>query len=375
MKQHVKVFIAILCMGLGIIATTLTTTQVLAADETANSQPKKSRSGFSVQAILPEEQTDQDLGYFDLQTTPNSTHEVGVRLFGTGTESITVIVEVTNAYTANSGNIAYNKYNVQLYNHKQTAVSDMVQGKRRQIVTLAPGETKEVKYTLKLPEAAYQGLALGAITATGKISAETSGQMTVNNQIAYSLGIVLRQGDSQSVVPAFKVGRVRPKIYSTEKGVGIKIANTAAMNASKVTMHTKFYKDGKLVKTVNQSSIAMAPNSQFEHFVPIKLHAGAYKIVGQIQSSNGGQQKFTKHLTVTKKQANKKVTTIPSAETPKETHNIGWIVLFIALGIIVLAIIWIGIYYFAMAAGKQKRAAHKARQHKENRRTRSKRKP
>lgn len=373
MKHSVKVFLAILCMSLGIIATTLTTTQVLAADETSSSQPKKGKSGFSVQAIVPEEQANQDLGYFDLQAEPNSTHEVGIRLFGTGTESITVIVEVTDAYTADSGNIAYDKYNVQLYNDKQQAVTKTVQGKRRQIVTLAPGETKEVKYTLKLPETPYQGLALGSITATGKVSAETSGQMAVNNQIAYSLGIVLRQGDSQKVVPTFKVGQIRPKIYSTEKGVGLKIANTAAMNASKITMHTKFYKDKKLVKEVNQSAIAMAPNSQFEHFIPIKLKAGAYKVVGQIQSVNGGQQKFTKHLTITKKQANKKVTTAPTAE-PEQKSNLGWIILFVALGIILLALAWIGIYYFAMASGKQKRAQRKARKHGKNQRTRSNRK-
>ncbi|MFD1671827.1 WxL protein peptidoglycan domain-containing protein [Agrilactobacillus yilanensis] len=343
-----------------------TSTKVQAADTQSSSSSVKNKSSFSVQAIIPKEQEDQNRGFFDLTVQPNEVHEVGIRLFNTGTEKITVTVAVNNAYTSNSGAIAYDKHDRKLYDTASDSMADLVQGKRRQVVTLEPNGIKEVKFKIKAPETQYQGMILGAITATGATDPAKKQQITINNRIAYSLGIVYREGDFASVTPKFKVGKATPKIIATQQGISLELENSMPINASKMSIHTEFYKNGKRIKEIDQSKLEMAPYSYFKHFIPITLSAGSYKITGKIQSENGGYQTFTKHFNITKTKEAKKTVAKPVVQ---KKNNIGLIVLFIALGIIVLAIVWIAIYYFAMASGKKKRSARKARRTGDNRRS------
>lgn len=371
MKRPTKVFLALFLLIVG-LTSSFNAVKVFAADSDAqSSSSKKQESGFSIQAIIPSEQENQKLGYFDMNVEPNTTRKVGVRMFNTGLKPITVTVQANNAYTSNNGSIAYNKYNQDLYQAKTKAVSDLVQDKREKKVTIEPNGYKEAYFTIKMPEESYQGIILGAVTATAAVTTSKSEQITINNRVAYSLGIVLREGDTGALIPKFSFGTVRPKAMATETGVNIAMTNSEAINAPKMTMKTKFYRDKKLYKTINQSSIEMAPYSHFEHFIPIKLKAGNYTLKGEVQSTNGGYGTFTKRLTVTKAQAKKK--TRLQAPAPKQS-NLGWIILFIALGIIVLAVAWIGIYYFAMSSGKQKRAARKDHHQGKTRQSRSNKK-
>jgi len=77
----------------------------------ANAAADKS---YSVQAVLPDNQIDHNESYFDLKVEPNKEQDLKVMIINTGSKPIKVKAEVNDAYTADSGVIGYDKYNVQL---------------------------------------------------------------------------------------------------------------------------------------------------------------------------------------------------------------------------------------------------------------------
>lgn len=363
MKRHLKVFITLWVFCAALVGLVLAHPAVAAdksstASSTSQAQPK---TGFSVSSVLPDEQTDKGKGYTDLETQPGKTYTIGIRLISTGSEATTITVELNNAYTADSGVIAYDQYNRKLYHPKTKALSDLVQGTRKHKVVLQPGKTKTILYKVKMPSEAYKGMILGAVTASALTKPDaTSGQkVTINNRIAYNMGVVLRQND-KTTTPDILVGsKVIPTVIQGHKGVKITMTNAASMYASKMAVHTKIYKGTKRIKQNNQDSLAMAPFSKFNYFIPIKLKSGTYKMKGTITSANGKAVTFTRNFSVTKAETKKPIVqTQPVASKPAK---LGWIVLFVALAIILLAVVWIGIYYFAMVSGRKKRAEMKAR--------------
>ncbi|WP_230914184.1 DUF916 and DUF3324 domain-containing protein [Agrilactobacillus fermenti] len=341
----------------------LSSSNVSAADSSqssSSSSSERQKSSFTVQAIIPDEQQNKDLGYFDLTAKPNSEHTLGLRIFNTGVRQLNVSVELNNAYTSDGGVVAYDRHNQKLIDPTTKSMADLVENKRQQTVKLAPGELKTVNFKVKAPAERYKGMILGAVVASAKVDPTKSESVTINNRISYNIGVVLRQDDTD-VKPSILVGRATPGIRQLQKGILLPLHNRAAMNASRMAINAKIYHSGQVIKTINRANMQMAPFSKFTYFLPVKLKAGNYRIKGSIIPTNGGQQDFDQRFTVTKAEA--KRSAIPKAA--RQSSNLGWIILLIVLGIILIAVIWIAIYFFAVQSGKEKRQVWQQRRQKQ----------
>ncbi|MGL5884986.1 MAG: WxL protein peptidoglycan domain-containing protein, partial [Bombilactobacillus sp.] len=98
-----------------------------AANKANNNQPARS---FTVKAVIPHNQIDKKLTYYDLQVYPQQKQTLKMVVTNLGTKKLKVDLNINNAYTSQNGIISYDKSYVHLYKAQQPALSDLVQGKR-----------------------------------------------------------------------------------------------------------------------------------------------------------------------------------------------------------------------------------------------------
>lgn len=329
MKKRIIVFFSTLLL---LIAT------FLPFATTVKAAPDKS---YAIQAILPDNQVNKDESFFDLKVEPNKEQTLKILIANTGTKSITVTAEVNNAYTADSGVIGYDKYNTKLYKSSLPSLTSLVEGKRKQKVTLAAGENKTVEFKVKSPSSEYAGIILGGVTTTASVSPTKSKNINIKNQVRYVKGVVLRSKDD-GVMPDMHLTSAAPKAVAGSTGIAYTMDNTAPINVNKVSLKAKIT-NGSQVTNYSADNLQIAPNSQFNYFIPIKkLSAGTYKAHISLKNDSGFAKDFDYKISVQKRQ----VDNVNEAITPKQTsNNKQWIGIIIGIIVLIAVVVWMYLYY------------------------------
>lgn len=329
MKKRIIVFFSTLLL---LIAT------FLPFATTVKAAPDKS---YAIQAILPDNQTNKDESFFDLKVEPKKDQTLKVLIANTGSKSITVTAEVNNAYTADSGVIGYDKYNAQLYKSKLPSLTSLVEGKRKQTVHLATGENKTVEFKVKSPDSEYSGIILGGVTTTASVSPTKSKNINIKNQVRYVKGVVLRSKDD-GVMPDMHLTSAAPKAVAGSTGIAYTLDNTAPININKVSLKAKIT-NGSKVTNYSADNLQIAPNSQFNYFIPVKkLDAGTYKAHITLKNDSGFEKSFDYNITVKQRQ----VDNVNDAASPKqESNNKQWIGIIIGIIVLIAVVVWMYLYY------------------------------
>lgn len=328
MKKRLTVFFAALLLVLTVL---LPVTTVKAA-------PDKS---YAIQAILPDNQINKDESFFDLKITPKKEQTLKVLIANTGSKPIKVTAEINNAYTADSGVIGYDKFNAQPYKSKLPSLTSLVDGKRKQVVELDTGENKTVEFKVKSPDSEYSGIILGGITTTASVSPTKSKNINIKNQVRYVKGVVLRSKDD-GVMPEMHLTSAAPRAVAGSTGISYMLDNTAPININKVTLTAKI-KHGDKTINYKQDNLQIAPNSQFNYFIPIKdLSAGTYKAHLTLKNDSGFEKSFDRSITIQQKQ----VDDVKSATQPKQqSNNKQWIGIIVGILILIAVAVWMYLYY------------------------------
>lgn len=328
MKKRIILFFSTLLM---LLIAFLPATTVKAA-------PDKS---YAIQAILPDNQIDKNESYFDLKITPKKEQTLKVLIANTGTKPITVTAEINNAYTADSGVIGYDKYNAKLYKSKLPSLTSLVDGSRKQVVKLDTGENKTVEFKVKSPDSEYAGIILGGVTTTASVSPTKSKNINIKNQVRYVKGVVLRSKDD-GVMPSMHLTSAAPRAVAGSTGISYMLDNTAPININKVKLTARIKHNGKTIK-YNADNLQIAPNSQFNYFIPIsKLTSGTYKAHITLKNDSGFSQSFDKNISVQQKE----VDSVKEAISPKQkSNNKQWIGIIIGIIVLIVIVVWMYLYY------------------------------
>ncbi len=296
---------------------------------------------YSVQAVLPDNQIDQNESYFDLKVEPKKEQTLKVMIINTGSKPIKVAAEVNNAYTADSGVIGYDKYNVKLYKNSNPSLTSLVDGKRKTSVNLKVGQAKTVSFVVKSPPEEYTGIILGGVTTTANVSPTKSKNINIKNQVRYVKGVVLRSKDD-GVVPDMHLTNAFPKAVAGNSGIAYTLDNTAPININEVTLKAKITHNDK-TSDYNAKNLQIAPNSKFNYFIPVKdLNSGKYKAKITITSKAGYKKTFTRTITVSKRSAD----AIESQQNEAEgRHTNQWIIIIIGIVVLIFVVLWMYLYY------------------------------
>lgn len=304
----------------------------------ANAAADKS---YSVQAVLPDNQIDKNESYFDLKVEPNKEQDLKVMIINTGSKPIKVEAEINDAYTADSGVIGYDKYNVKLYKNQNPSLSSLVDGRRKTKVNLKVGQAKTVSFKVKSPSSEYTGIILGGVTTTANVSPTKSKNINIKNQVRYVKGVVLRSKDD-GVTPDMHMTNAKPKSVAGNSGIAYTLDNTAPININEVTLKAKIYHNSDTTK-YSAKNLQIAPNSQFNYFIPVKnLSAGKYKAVITVKSKAGYEKTFTRTISVSKSDVDY-VEEQAEQKTGRKSNQ--WIIIIVGIIALILVALWMFLYY------------------------------
>ncbi|WP_125566040.1 DUF916 domain-containing protein [Companilactobacillus insicii] len=296
---------------------------------------------YSVQAVLPDNQIDKNESYFDLKVEPNKDQDLKVMIINTGSEPIKVKAEVNDAYTADSGVIGYDKYNVKLFKNQNPSLSSLVEGKRKTSVNLKVGQAKTVSFKVKSPANEYTGIILGGVTTTANVSPTKSKNINIKNQVRYVKGVVLRSKDD-GVVPDMHMTNAKPKSVAGNSGIAYTLDNSAPININEVTLSAKIYHNSDTTK-YSAKNLQIAPNSKFDYFIPVKdLSAGKYKGVITVKSKAGYEKTFTRTISVSKSDVDY---ISEQAEQKVSRKSNQWIIIIVGIVALILVALWMFLYY------------------------------
>lgn len=238
--------------------------------------------GFSVKALLPENQVEGNFSYFNLRVQPNDVQTLNTTIYNNENEPITVALSVRNGSTNQNGLIVYEETEA-MPDADFLSLTEILTFTEEEIV-IPPGESRVVSATLQVPEEPFEGVILGGLHFEKIIAdeeAERSGVM-IQNKYAYLIGVVLSENDKEVPVE-FNLIDVKADLINYRTATVITIENDSPNILEGVVIDAKIYQDDdtKPLREKYQDNIHMAPHSAIEYVVDWdnkKLDPGNYRV-------------------------------------------------------------------------------------------------
>lgn len=312
---------------------------------------------FSVTPIIPTNQINQKVGYFDLLLKKNATQTVIVKLKNTSNKSIVIKTNIKAAKTNTNGVVDYNNTKIKPDSTLKNNIEGLVEVPAT--TYLKSGEEKSLPITIRLPANELDGVVAGGINFKD-VSNQTKGDkpntkgMAINNTYSFQLGLLMRTNqkkinDDQRVKDGLKLINVRPNQRNFRNVIDVNFQNPLPAYLNQLTVNAKICKKGrrKIIYARNVSLMQMAPNSNFDYSILLgngqKMIPGKYTVIVDaystlnqfgrysVKNEQAVTQRyqyhwhFKKDFVITAPQAHK---FNQSDVTIKATNWIGWLISF-----------------------------------------------
>lgn len=236
-----------------------------------------SEVGFSVKAVLPENQNDTGVSYFDLRMVPGQEQDLVVQVVNSGDATIEIEVEAISASTNENGVIDYQT--IDMHDETlETPFSDIASVQDSSVLTIAAHSSKSAVIHVVMPQKQYDGTVLGGLvfskrdadaSSSETMEQESESDITIKNVYSYVIGVKLTETDVV-VSPDFEAVVAAPELTNYRVGVTHHIRNKEAAIAKDVTMDIEIYQQGgdTTIQTAHEDDISMAPNSVIPYAIP-----------------------------------------------------------------------------------------------------------
>ncbi|WP_207696236.1 hypothetical protein DOK67_0002032 [Enterococcus sp. DIV0212c] len=266
--------------------------------------------GYSVQAVIPENQIDQSKTYFDLKMNPGQTQNIELEIKSSSEETLNLAVVPYIGTTNQNGEL---EYSVEPEKNDSTLVypiTRLISGQQK--VTLKPKETKRVTFTLKMPKKAFEGKIVGGFNVYDEANDATNeskskkNDVQIKNVFSVVIGIQLRE-NLDKIKPELKLNTVKASLFNYRTAITANIQNIKSDFVSDLTLTAKIRKNdsSKVLYEAEKSEMAMAPNSNFNFPISLEnqeLAAGSYEL-DVVAHSKDDEWTFTKKFRITDEEA------------------------------------------------------------------------
>lgn len=274
--------------------------------------PKASQAdsmAYSVKADIPDNQIDKAKTYFDLKMTPGQKQDISLTVHNSGDKEMTIFITPNNATTNQNGVIDYSEEKAKIDSSLKIPLTSIISGKQE--VKLNPNETKQVPFTIQMPEKEYNGDILGGFYIQKKTDADENKKdesVQIKNQYSYVIGIRLNETDTV-VDPALKLNQIKPALQNYRTAVTANIQNVESTIINDLDINASVTKQNSetILHETNKKGLSMAPNSNFDY--PInwdneQLNPGKYTV--HIEAKTGDKDwNFDKNFEIKSETSNK----------------------------------------------------------------------
>ncbi|MDQ0363292.1 DUF916 and DUF3324 domain-containing protein [Breznakia pachnodae] len=244
---------------------------------------------FSVSAIIPENQIDKNLSYFDLKMEPEMTQTIQIVITNNSNEEITSNIQINAASTGTNGVIAYSEHGIQ-DKSMEYSIEDIAEVATPEVVIPANKSTT-VDIKLTMPKESFDGVILGGVYVTAESNIENEevneNGFEIENKIAYALGLKLTENEKQ-VEPNMNLKSIEPSLEAMRTAMNIKLQNSEPIIMKNVMIDAQIYKKGEneVLHSAKTTTAEIAPNSSFDFVVDwenTKIEPGQYRLKMRIE--------------------------------------------------------------------------------------------
>lgn len=254
----------------------------------AEDQQSNQEVGYTVQAILPETQIDQQKTFFYFQVRPKEKQTIKVRVTSMQKEPVTVVAKLTNAYTNGLAEIGYSEDKNFLDASLTQPLSDIATILQSE-VTVENFETKDVEIEVA-PTESFTGIKLGALEFSNKEEKEADG---VSSAYGYRIGLMIAENAGKyEDAKQLNLVNVFPTLNHGKRAVALNFQNPDPQINKNMKFDVQITKadDASFKKNLELENGRMAPNSSFDLMVDWgveQLQAGKYQAKVKVVSASG----------------------------------------------------------------------------------------
>lgn len=278
-----------------IIALILGSPGISAAAQQANS------IGYAVYAVLPENQADGQVSYFDLNVEPGQHQMLQVVIINRADEEIEVAMEANTAFSNSNGVIEFSHSDDR--DASMTVDFAEIVTPVEPVITVPANSEKAVEFSLTVPEEPFEGIAYGGLmfTKLNQDFSEDTRSVAIKNVYRYVIGVRLHESD-EAIEPEFEL--IGGEINETNnQSITIHLRNPRPIIVRGATIQVSVYPydDDNAVFTFENGHVAIAPNSSMPFTIRLEdeqsLKTGAYRAAIKMQYE-GKSWQFETKLTV-----------------------------------------------------------------------------
>jgi Bacterial protein of unknown function (DUF916)./Protein of unknown function C-terminal (DUF3324). len=221
-------------------------------------------AGFSVQAILPQQQIDKKAGYFYVRTEPEQEQVLKVLIRNKSEEAIVVDIAANSAFTGASGMIDYSGKR-----EDEGGFAAMVTIADAQM-NIPAKQSAVAEFIVRMPQESFTGEVLGGLVFT-KSSKEDSADegkvMAITHTFNYCIAVRLVQGDIASIQPELALEGVRLIQVAGFPALNIAIRNQSPIIVENVRMDVWRIDDKgqTAIPLLKGGQITLAPLKQMDY--------------------------------------------------------------------------------------------------------------
>lgn len=304
--------------------------------------------GFSVSAVLPENQITPETGYFELKVSPKHTQKLEVVIKNTSQKEKTIQCSVNNVSTTPLGEIDYTTPDVKDESLKYPFAE--MASVEAETVKVPAKSSVSTYITVTLPEEEFDGVVLGSIkltdiTARLENESKEDGQgIGILNEYEYVLAVLLRENDKE-IAPDFKLLDIFTGLSNYQAAITVPIQNPTAQIMGDAIFDGAIYKKGSSepIFSVTGDDFDIAPNSVMNYrFIDEKgygISSGDYKFIGKVEYK-GQTWDFEQDFTIEAEEA--KTVNSAAINQTRASNDLGipiWLVIITILGVILIVLL------------------------------------
>ncbi|EIB6519551.1 DUF916 and DUF3324 domain-containing protein [Enterococcus faecalis] len=293
---------------------------------------------FSVIPVLPENQNPDVPSYFDLIVTPKQQQTLQVKIKNNSNENVKYKLYVNTATTNQNGIIDYSISDFEKDESMKLSLKDCIT-LNESVVEVPANNEKEVSLELNIPEAPFEGIALGGITV--EPIAEEDNE-AVNNLFTRTLAIQIAESTT-AIVPELYGGEVLVSQENLRNNIKFELRNSTPTIISKVKAEIAITKQGDKQPILEQTKehLSFAPNSKFSLMTEWngQFESGKYVYNIDLKDDEGNKWTFSKEFEIKTEEAEKlNETSVDEKKSSVKDYLLYIVVLFIVL---MGALIWV----------------------------------
>lgn len=317
-------------------------------------------AGFSFSINYPDNQL-SDKGYLDLLMKPNQKSSFTLNLVNPSSEDVNVDISITGAKTNKNGVIEYTPNDIKNDDSLKFPFEKIVTGPNQ--VLLKPGETKDVKFDIVMPDSDFDGQIVGGISMIRSTKDDKNEKVEgtqIKNRYRYVAPVVL-QVNKNEVLPKLEFRNIYPEQLNAKNTIFITYSNINATFFNDMSVEVSISKKGKdtVLYQTRKNNMRMAPNSLINFPVSMqgdKMEPGNYTANITVRGDKGIIEHWKEDFKISKDEADKYNERDVGLY---EERKINWkLIIIITLSVIILVII---IYFILTKINNKKKSGNLSR--------------